>query len=330
MRPTLEPWLFVATMLGACTGQSANSIPRPDQYVLERMVGNPLDTPVRVSAWKAPEPQRTNLFLYSVTPPRVDEALMHRVAARFSITGEIAQIKGDTLGHIGFEIREPNPTNSNKIRRVYSWLTMGSFGYDGADDGYAWDIPNHRPLMRGIPDKDEAKKKALELLSLLGVSTNELEHHTDGRLKWASSTSTVGYTDRADKQRKKAVLMQTVSLSQRVPFGGTTVGVGDGGKLAFSFVSEGKVSRIEWFFRTLVKAREAKSKTSKEVIKDVAKGNAWTWHQRVPARLTVTDCVLAYPQGNSWLHQEYVWPFYMLTATGADGREVTLYVPLEW
>jgi hypothetical protein len=112
-------------------------------------------------------------------------------------------------------------------------------------------------------------------------------------------------------QRKRVVIQQNVSFYQRVPFGGTTVGVGDGGQLRFSFVSEGKVSGIEWFFRKMEKAGEARPKTSKDIMRDIRKRKAWTWHQSVPSSLTVTNCVLAYPQGNSWLNQDYVWPFYM-------------------
>ena len=181
-----------------------------------------------------------------------------------------------------------------------------------------------------MPTKEEAKAKALQMLPLLGLSTNDLQHHPDGRIASASSSSAITYTDKSDGQRRQVVVQQNVSFYQRVPSGGTTVGVGDGGKLTFNFVSEGKVSGIELFFRKLVRAGEAKAKTSEQIIKDLANGNVWTWHQRVPSRATVTSCVLAYPLGNSWLHQEYVWPFHMLTATGSDGRAVTLYVPLEW
>ena len=72
------------------------------------------------------------------------------------------------------------------------------------------------------------------------------------------------------------------------------------------------------------------TKTSKEIMRDVRNRKAWTWHQTVPSSITITNCVLAYPQGNSWLNQKHVWPFYMLTGTDSGGRTATLYVPLEW
>ena len=93
---------------------------------------------------------------------------------------------------------------------------------------------------------------------------------------------------------------------------------------------EAKVSSIEWFFRKMEKTGQAKPKTSKEIMRDIRNRKAWTWHQTVPSSVTITNCVLAYPQGNSWLNQDYVWPFYMLTGIASEGRTITLYVPLEW
>jgi hypothetical protein len=313
----------------ACAGQGQKPVPRPEPPELERIIGNQLSSSIRI-AWKSSEPQSTNLFIYSTAAPRVDEKLMRRVAEKFSVTGEISPIPADKDGEIGFWIRETNPTNSAKSRCVSFSLVSGSFAYSSGDDGYRWDIKNHKPLMRGVPDKEEAKRMALELLPLLGLSTNDLEHYSNGRIRWASSAPEIGYTDRADKQRKKAVIARNVNFFQRVPGGGVTAGVGNAGQLRFSFVSEGKVASIEWFFRKLVTAGQAKPKTSKEIKRDIRSRNAWTWRQTVPSSLTVTDCALAYPQGNSWLDQKFVWPFYMVTGTNSEGIGMTLFVPLEW
>jgi hypothetical protein len=327
----LEIGLLVMLPVSAyCREQQRNGIDHPKEYQLERMVGNQIETSVRVSAWKAPEPQRTNLFIYSVAPPQVDEALMRRVADRLAVKGAIEEIRGETLGHMGYWIKEPNPTNSAKWREIKLWLTMPSFTYSAGDDGFRWDIARHRPLMSGVPDKEQAKVKALELLPVLGLGTNDLQHRQDGRLDMWSSAGTTSYTDRNDRQRKTVVKEQSVSFWQRVPGGGTTVGVGDGGNLRFSFISEGKVSGIEWCFRKMQKAGEGTPKTSKTIIRDLRNRNAWTWHQDVPDSVTITNCVLAYPQGNSWLYQEHVWPFYMVTGVSPNGKTVTLYVPLEW
>ncbi len=331
MRLTLRLKLLLSLLVMAlCAEQGQAALPRPEEHELERMIGNQLETPVRVSAWKASEPQRTNLFIYSVRPPQMDQALMLRVANRFGVKGEIEQIRGDTLGHLGFWIKENNPTNSAKSREVKFWLTMGNFAFSSGDDGYRYDPVRKTHPVYGVPTKEAAKEKALDLLPLLGLSTNDLEHYANGRVRWASSGSTISYTDGTDKQRKQIVTARNVSFYQRVPGGGTTASVGDGGVVRFSFVSDGKVTSIESFFRNMVKAGEAKPKTSKEIMRDVRNGNAWTWHQTVPPSITVTNCVLAYPQGNSWLNQNHVWPFYMLTGTGSEGHPVTLYVPLEW
>lgn len=315
-------------LLALCAGQGHKAVPKPESYELERMVGNRLETSVKVS-WKAPEPQPTNLFIYAVESVRLDEKLMKRVAERFSVAGEITPMPVDREGDIGFWIKEANPTNAAKYRCVSFSLSSGSIAYHSGDDGYRWDIKNHAPLMSGVPDKEQAKQRALELLPLLGLTTNSLEHYGNGRLRWASSASEIGYTDRADKQRKKAVMSRNISFFQQVP-GGVTAGIGNGGLLRFSFVSEGKVADIEWLFRKLLEVGVAKPKSSRQVIRDISNRNAWTWSRTVPSSLSITNCVLAYPQGNSWLYQKHVWPFYMLTGTNSEGGSVTLFVPLEW
>lgn len=331
MRLTLRLILPLSLLVMAlCAEEGQAALPQADEHELERMVGNQLETPVQVSAWKTREPQRTNLFIYSVRPPQLDEALMRRVADRFGVTGEIEQIPSDTLGHVGFWIKETNPTNSAKSREVKFWLTMGNFTFSSGDDGYRYDPVKKTHPIHGVPTKDEAKEMGLKLLPLLGLSTNDLEHYANDRLRWASSGSSVSYTDRTDKQRKKIITARNVSFYQRVPGGGTTASVGDGGVVRFSFVSDGKVASIEWLFRNMVKAGETRPKTSNEIMRDVRSRNAWTWHQTLPSSITVTNCVLAYPQGNSWLNQNHVWPFYMLTGTASQGHPVTLYVPLEW
>jgi hypothetical protein len=322
--------LFVPAAMRSCADARAGGIPRPDSYTLERLVGNPLDEPIRILAWNARPPPTTNLFIYAASLPAMDEALMHRVAQHFGVKGEITQIKGDTLGHLGFWIRERNPTNEIEDRVVKFWVTKGDFSYSGGSDGHGWDLKNHKPLVSGVPSKEETKRLALELLSLLRLSTNDLAHSPDGRLLSGFSRPTIGYTDRTDKQRKRVVISSSVTFYQKIPGGGVSDGIGDGGAIRFSFGVEGKLFAIEWFFRKLTKAGEAKAKSTADVIQNIRKGTAWTWHQTVRSPITVTDCVLAYPQANSFLHQEYLWPFYRVSATDVDGRTVTLYVPLEW
>jgi hypothetical protein len=294
------------------------------------MVGNPLDEGMQVAAWQAPEPQRTNLFIYSVAPPQMDERLMRRVAAKFGLDGEIEQITGDTLGQIGYWIRKSNADDPKQNQTVKYWLTFGKFSYGTGDDGHRYNKETKRHEEYRVPDKETAKAMALDLLPLLGLSTNDFECHPDGRLKWYTGESTVSYTDKTTRQRKREVIQRSVSLYQRVPGGGVTFGIGDGAQLRIDFVTDGKVTSIEWSFRKMKKAGEAKPKTSKDIMRDLLQRNAWTWHELVPSSLTITNCVLAYPQGNSLLYQPHVWPFYMVTGTNAGGRATTLFVPLEW
>ena len=180
--------------------------------------------------------------------------------------------------------------------------------------------------MHDVPSADEVLRKALALLPLFGLTTNDLQVKEDGSLAGMSEQGVIWFTDRANGKRQSVIRERSVTFYQRMPAGSALSTVGDGGKLRFSFVSGSEVSGIEWFFRKLTPAGQAKPKSSKQIVKDIKAGRCWTWHQHVPESLTVTNCELAYPQGNSMTHQDYVWPFYMVTGIGPDQRRVTLFV----
>jgi hypothetical protein len=325
---SLSIFVLLPCVLAAAHSASLG-IPKPSEAELERLVGNRTEPAIKNVRWRTDEPQQTNLIIYSVGLTRFDESLVERVAKYFGIPGKLEPFPKDHPHSPGYWIRQVNATNAAKSRSVSASLFNGTFSYSAGDDGYRYDLQARRPDVRGVPDKEQAKAMALNLLPLLGLSENDLEHQANGRLRWSSGSSDIGYTDRADMQRKKVAMAQQVTFYQRVPGGGTTSSVGDGGQLRFVFVSEGKVSEIEWFFRPMTNAGTAKPKTSRQILRDIEKANAWTWHGTLPSSITITNCVLAYPQGNSGLGQQYVWPFYRVMGA-SSGRTVTLFVPLEW
>jgi hypothetical protein len=309
-------------------GQGLRAAGEAGQLDMERIVGNQIENAVQIASWKADKPQQTNLFIYSAQRPKLDEALLRRVAGRFSLTGQVKQISGDTMGHVGYAIKEANPPVPAKPRSVFFWVTMGNFGYETGDDGDRFNPATKTHEVRGVPEKEDAKQEALKLLPVLGLSTNDLEHYPNGRIRWASSPKSISYTDKEDKKRKTLTIARNVAFFQRVPGGGTTTGVGDAGQLRFTFVSERKVANIEWFFRSLHQEGQAKPKTIDDITRDLAERNAYTWNQSVPSSIAVTNCVLSYPQGNSWLDQKEVWPFYKLDGVASDGRAISLFIPL--
>jgi hypothetical protein len=321
-------YLFLLPLLALVCGQGLRAAGEAGQLDMERIVGNQIENAVQIASWKADKPQQTNLFIYSAQRPKLDEALLRRVAGRFSLTGQVKQISGDTMGHVGYAIKEANPPVPAKPRSVFFWVTMGNFGYETGDDGDRFNPATKTHEVRGVPEKEDAKQEALKLLPVLGLSTNDLEHYPNGRIRWASSPKSISYTDKEDKKRKTLTIARNVAFFQRVPGGGTTTGVGDAGQLRFTFVSERKVANIEWFFRSLHQEGQAKPKTIDDITRDLAERNAYTWNQSVPSSIAVTNCVLSYPQGNSWLDQKEVWPFYKLDGVASDGRAISLFIPL--
>ena len=320
--------MAVLLAISAYSGQAAQRIPRPSRADLEQLVGAEVAARGTRLAWEASEPPSTNPAIYKVEPSQFNESLLRKIADHFALVGDITPIPQDLVSAPGYWIKEPNPTNTLKWRCVVFSVAQGNVGYYSGDDGYRYDPLTRRHNIRGVPEKEEAFVQALELLPLLNLSTNDLEHRPDGRLKWSSGVSEIGYFDRESNERKRTVKRRDVSFFQRVPGGGTTTGVGDGGQLRIGFVSEGKVSDIECLFRKMVKVGEARPKTSKEIMSDIDRGRAWTWRANVPSSLSISNCAVAYPQGNSEFHQEYVWPFYMLASP--DGGGTTLYAPLDW
>lgn len=331
MRLNLELLLiFLSSLLASAGEQGVKPIMRPSASELERVVGAQLEQSIEVLSWKASAPQQTNVLIYSAAPHKFDESLLRQVAKTFSLTGEVSRITGETMGHVGYCIKESSPLVQTRQRSVYFWCTIGTFGYATGDDGYRYNQTTKRHEVFGVPEKEEAKEAALKLLPILRLSANDLEYYPSGRLRWASSPKTITYTDKEDKKRKTLTTARNITFYQRIPGGGTTTGVGDGGQIRFTFVSDGKVAGIEWFFRKLDPAGIAEPKSQEQIIRDLEVRNAFTWHQSVPSTLTITNCVLAYPQGNSWLDQKHVWPFYLISGVGARDEAVTLYVPVRW
>jgi len=323
--------VVIASSAALCGGLlSVAGFPAPDAYILERTVGyQPANRPHRVE-WKASEPIQTNLTVYSTSVPPFNRALMQRVADHFQVRGEIRQFTDPDAFAFGYVIEERDPTNRTTVRDVAYIATTGAFRYGTADRGDRWDIQSHRPLVHGVPEKVEALETAISLLPLLGISTNDLHHRRDGSLFSSFGEEGVTYNNRVTKERKRIVIQRSVNFYQKIPGGEVINSVGDGGQVRFTFVSEGKVTSIGWFFRRLDPVGHARPKSRRELMEDVKVGRCWTYYQNVPRSLTINNCEIVYPQGNSGTHQMFVWPFYMLTGVGDEGRPVTLFVAAKW
>lgn len=123
---------------------------------------------------------------------------------------------------------------------------------------------------------------------------------------------------------------RSVTFFQRVP-GGETLSVGEGGSLEVAFVSEGKLAEIELLFRDIKPVASAKAMSSKQIIDSIRHGKAWTFRASFPDVLTITNCGVAYPQGNSSYRQMYLWPVYRATGFGTVQGAVgtfTLLIPV--
>jgi hypothetical protein len=322
----------LGTLLASATVAGDVKVPRPGDYELARLVGQPLPAPWRTVIWQAGNPPQSNLLIYAVEPAKYNSGHLQRIAEALGVKGSAEPMPSDFLGAPGYWIRERNPTNTFTWKSVYLSLIAGELGFSSGEDNHRWDLKNHRPLTTGVPAADEALKKTLALLPVLGLTTNDLEHTQSG-LRWTWDTEGTTYTDREDGKRKRYIRQINITLWQPVLGGGRTLSVGSGGVLTAGFMSEGKLAELKLLFRNGRSVGEARPQTRNDVIRALRAGKAYSFRELVPSSVTVTNCELVYPQGTTTTRQTHLWPFYALTGIAVEAgvtNAVSLYVPLDW
>lgn len=304
----------------------------PTQSDLEQLVGHPMPAPIGKVVWATSEPVQTNHPIYAVQPPRYDPHRLKALAEFVGVKGEPARMPDSLEIAPGYWIKQPNPTNSFLWTSVFVSEKTGALGYGIPDNGYRWDLKNHKPLVQGVPTHSEALQRALALLPALGLTTNDLELNSDGSLRRQFTKEVTGYNDHVTNEHKEMLQKRSVILFQRVP-GGETLSVGEGGALEVAFISEGKLAEIGLLFRDIKPFASAKALSSQQIIDRIHHGKAWTFRATLPDSLTVTNCGLAYPQGNSSYRQKYLWPVYRVTGFGTTDvhtNTFSILVPLEF
>jgi len=156
--------------------QAGQHIPHPSGDDFERMIGYRISAKRLTVAWDTSEPPSTNLVIYKVERTRFDESLLRKIADKFAIRGDSSPLPEDKVEAPGFWIRELNPTNSLKWRCAVFSQANGKFGYYSGDDGDRYDSLTRKHNIQGVPENAAALATALELLPLLNLSTNDLEH----------------------------------------------------------------------------------------------------------------------------------------------------------
>lgn len=323
---TISVWFSLAARLIAA------SVPGPSEAEMESLAGQELPHPVKVLEWSAPEPRQTNLDVYAVQPEKFDEGRLRKIAEAFGVKGQVAPLPSSYTRAPGYWVKEPNSTNS-RIWECVIWSNLGEIVYSSGDDGRRWDLAAHRPLVTNVPTAEAALEKAMALLPVLGVTTNDFDYDSNGKLRWGSGDSTMSFNDRSTGERKSVATLRTVGIAQRLPNGGKVESVGGGGTLSVGFISEGKLAKVEFLFRPVKSVGKANPLSKKEVIKQLEQGKAWTWLAMPPQSITVTNCILVYPQGNHLLRQNYLYPFYKVTGFSVSEGETnsaSFLVPLSW
>ena len=313
---------------------SAGELIRPaSDSELESLVGEVLPHSIKSVKWKADEPPRTNLIVYAVTPATYRQEFLQSLANWLEVRGEINRMPTTMLDAPGYWVKEPNPTNHLRWQSVWFSEKSGAVGYASGEDNHKWDVKNHKPMAQGVPDEREALAKTLAMLPALGITTNDLEHLPDGKLRCSFNTEGTWYNDRNDNWARKRYIRQVnVELWQKIHDGASVLSLGGGGMLRAGYISGGRLGEVEMTFRKIKPVATALPRTRKEVIAMLKKGQARSFRGGVPDDLTIAECALVYPQANSMTKQDYLWPFYSLKAesveAGGETNVFFIYVPL--
>ena len=301
---------------------------------LQNLVGEALSHPIKSVKWRTDEPPKTNLLIYAVQPAVYQPELLRSLATFLDVKGEPQKLPHTIIYQPGFWIKEPNPTNKETWKALVFSEISGMVRYGSGEDNHKWDLKNHKPLVHGVPDEAEALQRTLALLPVLGITTNDLEHLPNGRLKYACNNEGTWYNDRHDNwQRKRYIRQINIELWQRIQDGASVLSIGGGGMLKIGYISEGHLAEIEMTFRNVKPVGKASPKTNKELVKMLEAGNGRTFRQSIPDSLTITNCTLVYPEANSYTKQDFLWPFYALDAVAVEEGETNgfrIYEPLSW
>lgn len=305
----------------------------PSDDELDLLIGEKLVKPIQSVEWRANEPLKTNLIVYAIERPAFDSAFFQSLAEHLAITGKVQRMPSTMLDGPGYWLKEPNPTNNLRWKSLWFSEKSGSIGYSNGEDNNRWDIKNHKPSAQGVPNEAEALERTIMMLPALGISTNNLEHLPDGKLRCSFNTDGTWYNDRNDNWKRKRYVRQiNIQFWQRLHEGASVLSIGGGGMLRAGYMSEGKLAELEMTFREVKPVATAFPRTRAEVIAMLKKGQARSFSGGVPDDLTITECALVYPQANSMTKQDYLWPFYSLKAevieAGGETNAFFIYVPL--
>jgi hypothetical protein len=324
--------LFACVLRVANAGEKIRSASNSE---LEDLVGQTLPHSIKSVKWQAGEPPETNLVIYAVQLKTYRPELLKSLADFLGVHGDAQKMPSTmVLDAPGYWIKEPSPTNKSSWKSVYFSERSGSIGFGSGEDNHRWDLKNHKPLVQGVPDEKEALRRTLALLPALGITTNDLEHLPDGRLKYACNTEGTWYNDRYDNgQRKRFIRQINIEFWQRIQDGASVLSIGGGGMLRAGYISEGHLVEIEITFRDVRPVGKASPKTSAELIRLLKRGEGRSFRGDIPDNATITNCTLVYPEANSATKQDFLWPFYSLdavTVTAGETNFFKIYEPLQF
>lgn len=326
----LSFWIVLG---GSSAGVAGVGLRAPTDAELEDLMGELLPHRIKSVKWQAAEPPQTNLLIYAVQPAVFHPEFLKSLAAFLEVKGEQEKLPPTIIYKPGYWIKEPNPTNKETWKALVFSENSGMVRYGSGEDNHRWDLKNHKPLVQGVPDEKEALQRTLALLPVLGITTNDLEHLPDGRVKYACNAEGTWYNDRHDNWRRKRYIRQiNVEFWQRIQDGASVLSIGGGGMLRAGYISEGHLAEIEMTFRNVKPAGNAHPKTSAELIRLLKKGEGRSFHGGIPDSVTITNCSLVYPEANSATKQDFLWPFYSLDVVAVTEDETNsfkIYEPLQ-
>jgi hypothetical protein len=315
---------------------TAATIPPASSSELSATLGWAKKDALKEVVWQTAEPPVSNLCVYAVQPPKFDPERLKKIAAYFDIHSEITPLPPNYTVAPGYMIQSQS-SNEFFPRAICFSELIPRLSYGSGDEGTRGRDPRTNTPLMTVPSEKEALQKALHLLPVLGLTTDDLERNADGSFRTVFTVKTETYLETGATRTKEMVRRRCIVLFQRVPggenyswTGGTENHLG-GGVLEVSFVSGGKLAGFVLTFRDFQLAGFEKPLTSREILDRFEKGEARTTLMFLPESLTITNCAIVYPQGSPLLRQQYLRPTYRLTGFGplTDRQNVfSFFIPI--
>jgi hypothetical protein len=321
----LRSFSFAATALlaGVWCALGFESIPEDD-------LGQQTVIQARTVAWASDIPTiPREVMVYKVVPRPVSFSILSDLALKYNFP-----TRCDPLP-TAFGPGDANTvTFSDEHRQRYLsyHADLGAFSMLLTNGmGYTYDAERKQPIFGELVSEQEAVRRSVDMLSSVGLSTNDLYVSPDtGQPFYKPTGRFLGYTDKPTHQRKRVQIEREIWFFRQID-GCKVYGFGGGGGVKFRFLYQ-TLAEVEWLLRGSEPFKKMPIIGKDKIFDAVRKNKCYGWSGAVSCDKAVIKKVdLQYYEGNHFGRQHYFIPVFAITCAlegATDNRkEIELLLP---